>query len=150
MKSQEDFVVSNEPKSSKRYKNGKFRVLTIRTNLIHLFPDSYFFNESFNKSRIYNLEYRKKPAELVRKDLISAMKLPDHELLNRDDYLLILDSWREEWEKGVQVPVNPDTLPHSVVTHDDLLSSSSKEFNLPKEWITVRFFDFIRNALIIF
>ncbi|KAH9420969.1 E3 ubiquitin-protein ligase Jade-2 [Dermatophagoides pteronyssinus] len=119
MKSQEDFVVSNEPKSSKRYKN-----------------DSYFFNESFNKSRIYNLEYRKKPAELVRKDLISAMKLPDHELLNRDDYLLILDSWREEWEKGVQVPVNPDTLPHSVVTHDDLLSSSSKEFNLPKEWIT--------------
>ena len=71
-------------------------------------------------------------------------------LLNRDDYLLILDSWREEWEKGVQVPVNPDTLPHSVVTHDDLLSSSSKEFNLPKEWITVRFFDFIRNALIIF
>lgn len=110
--------------------------------LFNFFLDSYFFNESFNKSRIYNLEYRKKPAELVRKDLISAMKLPDHETLNRDDYLLILDSWREEWEKGVQVPVNPDSLPHSSVEmiseiNNDLPSSSSKEFNLPKEWITV-------------
>lgn len=31
------------------------------------------------------------------------MKMPDSEQLNRDDYLLITDSWREEWEKGVQV-----------------------------------------------
>ncbi|RWS31571.1 protein Jade-1-like protein, partial [Leptotrombidium deliense] len=67
-----------------------------------------------NKSRIYNYGYRKKPAELFRKDLISCMKLPDSEQLSRDDYLLITDPWKEEWEKGVQVPVNPESLPKAV------------------------------------
>lgn len=68
-----------------------------------------------NKARIYNLQDRKKPAELVRKDLISAMKMPDHENLNREDYLRILDPWREEWEKGVQVPVNAESLPQAKI-----------------------------------
>ena len=78
--------------------------------------DLHSFKEylGLNKARIYNLEQRKKPAELVRKDLISAMKLPDHENLNREHYFRILDPWREEWEKGVQVPVNPDALPQPV------------------------------------
>lgn len=43
--------------------------------------------------------------QLFRKDLISAMKLPDSEPLTPDDYLLIADTWRQEWERGVQVPV---------------------------------------------
>ncbi|XP_076446713.1 uncharacterized protein LOC143284030 isoform X2 [Babylonia areolata] len=47
-----------------------------------------------------------KPAELFRKDLISAMKLPDSEPLQEGSYILISDPWRQEWEKGVQVPVN--------------------------------------------
>ncbi|XP_045203812.2 protein Jade-1-like isoform X2 [Mercenaria mercenaria] len=47
-----------------------------------------------------------KPAELFRKDLISAMKLPDSEPLAQEDYFLIADTWRQEWERGVQVPVN--------------------------------------------
>lgn len=68
-----------------------------------------------NKARIYNLQHRKKPAELVRKDLISAMKMADHENLNREHYLRILDPWREEWEKGVQVPVNADALPQPTI-----------------------------------
>nr|SZF06441.1 PHD finger protein rhinoceros [Psoroptes ovis] len=88
--------------------------------------------------RIYNVESRKKPAELVRKDLISAMKLPDHELLNRDDYIEILDSWREEWEKGVQVPVNPDSMPISnVKLVENNLSNKvdNEKFNLPKDLI---------------
>lgn len=62
-------------------------------------------------NRIYNYGYSKKPAELFRKDLISAMKMADGEQLARDEYLLITDTWKEEWEKGVQVPVNPDSLP---------------------------------------
>lgn len=64
-----------------------------------------------NRQRIYNSGIRKKPAELFRKDLISAMKLPDSDQLNQEEYLLITDTWKEEWEKGVQVPVNPDSLP---------------------------------------
>lgn len=62
-------------------------------------------------TRIYNFGYRKKPAELFRKDLISAMKMADSEQLNDSDYITITDHWKEEWEKGVQVPVNPDSLP---------------------------------------
>jgi hypothetical protein len=38
------------------------------------------------------------------------MKLPDSEALRREDYCLISDHWRQEWEKGVQVPVNPDAM----------------------------------------
>lgn len=51
----------------------------------------------------------------MRKDLISAMKMPDHENLNREHYLRILDPWREEWEKGVQVPVNAEALPQAKI-----------------------------------
>lgn len=64
-----------------------------------------------DSTRIYNFGYRKKPAELFRKDLISAMKMADSEQLNDSDYITITDHWKEEWEKGVQVPVNPDSLP---------------------------------------
>lgn len=64
-----------------------------------------------DSTRIYNFGYRKKPAELFRKDLISAMKMADSEQLNDTDYIAITDHWKEEWEKGVQVPVNPDALP---------------------------------------
>ena len=46
--------------------------------------------------------------QLFRKDLISAMKLADTESLDAEAYYQISDPWREDWEKGVQVPVNPD------------------------------------------
>ena len=36
------------------------------------------------------------------------MKMADSENLQPDDYLKILDPWKGEWEKGVQVPVNPN------------------------------------------
>jgi len=47
---------------------------------------------------------------LIRKDLISAMKLPDNEPLAADDYLTVTDTWKQEWEKGVQVPAKPKEL----------------------------------------
>ena len=34
------------------------------------------------------------------------MKMADTEQLDAEDYLLIADPWRQDWEKGVQVPVN--------------------------------------------
>lgn len=53
----------------------------------------------------------KKPAEVFRKDLISAMKLPDSHHVSPEDYYLLADTWKQEWEKGVQVLASPDTIP---------------------------------------
>lgn len=82
-------------------------------------------------SKIYNSSYRNnKPAELFRKDLISAMKLADSEPLEPDNYWLISDGWKQEWERGVQVPVNPNHLPLSLVRAIKKRSKSS-DFKLP-------------------
>ena len=54
---------------------------------------------------------------MFRKDLISAMKLPDSHQLQPDDYMLINDTWKMDWEKGVQVPVNPEALPEVKCRH---------------------------------
>ncbi|XP_028657499.1 protein Jade-1 [Erpetoichthys calabaricus] len=53
----------------------------------------------------------RKPSEVFRTDLITAMKLHDSHQLNPDDYYILADSWRQEWEKGVQVPVSPESVP---------------------------------------
>ena len=34
------------------------------------------------------------------------MKMADSEQLAEGSYIVIADPWRQEWEKGVQVPVN--------------------------------------------
>ncbi|KAM5192776.1 protein Jade-1 isoform 1-T3 [Mantella aurantiaca] len=51
-----------------------------------------------------------KPSEVFRTDLITAMKLHDSNQLNTEDYYVLVDPWRQEWEKGVQVPVNPELI----------------------------------------
>ncbi|XP_075056009.1 protein Jade-1 isoform X2 [Mixophyes fleayi] len=51
---------------------------------------------------------------VFRTDLITAMKLHDSYQLNPEDYYVLADSWRQEWEKGVQVPVNPQFIPDPV------------------------------------
>ena len=53
---------------------------------------------------------------LFRKDLISAMKLPDNEPLTGDDYWVVADTWKQEWERGVQVPFKPEALPEPHVS----------------------------------
>ncbi|XP_073332040.1 protein Jade-3 [Pagrus major] len=58
---------------------------------------------------------QKKPAEVFRKDLISAMKLPDSHHVSPEDYYLLADTWKMEWEKGVQVLASPDTIPQPSV-----------------------------------
>ncbi|EDS30658.1 Jade-3 [Culex quinquefasciatus] len=84
-------------------------------------------------SSIYNRTAPEAPAELFRKDLISAMKLPDSEPLAADEYWVINDQWKQEWERGVQVPVNPDSLPEpSVNSLQQNHYKKRQDFKLPK------------------
>ncbi|KAJ0184050.1 hypothetical protein K1T71_000473 [Dendrolimus kikuchii] len=85
-------------------------------------------------SSIYNRSASEAPAELFRKDLISAMKLPDNEPLTQSEYWIITDTWKQEWERGVQVPVNPDSLPEpNVKITDNPRPPDFQEFKLPKD-----------------
>ncbi|KAK6317417.1 hypothetical protein J4Q44_G00128170 [Coregonus suidteri] len=56
-----------------------------------------------------------KPSEVFRTDFITAMKLPDSAQLGPDDFYVLSDPWRQEWEKGVQVPASVDAIPEPVV-----------------------------------
>ena len=67
---------------------------------------------------------------LFRKDLISAMKLPDNEPLTADDYLVVTDTWKQEWERGVQVPVKPEQLPEPRVSRLAEPPQSANRFSL--------------------
>ncbi|XP_054978167.1 protein Jade-3 [Sorex araneus] len=74
-------------------------------------PSTSFISGSMYRSKPKIPNERKKPAEVFRKDLISAMKIPDSHHINPDSYYLFADTWKEEWEKGVQVPASPDSVP---------------------------------------
>uniref|UniRef100_A0ACB8EJA1 Uncharacterized protein n=1 Tax=Sphaerodactylus townsendi TaxID=933632 RepID=A0ACB8EJA1_9SAUR len=41
--------------------------------------------------------------QVFRTDLITAMKIPDSYQLSPDEYYILADPWRQEWEKGVQI-----------------------------------------------
>lgn len=47
--------------------------------------------------------------------MITAMKIPDSCQLSPDDYYILADPWRQEWEKGVQVPAGAEAIPEPVV-----------------------------------
>ncbi|XP_035289106.1 protein Jade-1 [Anguilla anguilla] len=57
----------------------------------------------------------KKPSEVFRTDFITAMKLPDSAQLGPEEFYLLSDPWRQEWEKGVQVPAYVEAIPEPVV-----------------------------------
>ncbi|KAM5171058.1 E3 ubiquitin-protein ligase Jade-2 [Mantella aurantiaca] len=57
----------------------------------------------------------KKPSEVFRTDLITAMKVPDSYQFGPDDFYILADPWRQDWEKGVQVPANIETAPEPEV-----------------------------------
>ncbi|XP_037551056.1 protein Jade-1 [Nematolebias whitei] len=75
-----------------------------------------------------------KPSEVFRTDLITAMKVHDSYQLNPEDYYVLADPWRQEWEKGVQVPVSPQSIPELVAR---VLAEKGKEvmFIRPKKLI---------------
>uniref|UniRef100_A0A3Q3EN20 Protein Jade-1 n=1 Tax=Labrus bergylta TaxID=56723 RepID=A0A3Q3EN20_9LABR len=72
--------------------------------------------------------------EVFRTDLITAMKVHDSYQLNTEDYYVLADPWRQEWEKGVQVPVSPQSIPQPVAR---VLAEKGKEvmFVRPKKLI---------------
>lgn len=75
-----------------------------------------------------------KPSEVFRTDLITAMKVHDSHQLNPEDYYVLSDPWRQEWEKGVQVPVSPQSIPQPAAR---ALAEKGKEvmFIRPKKLI---------------
>ncbi|XP_051955285.1 protein Jade-1-like [Xyrauchen texanus] len=58
---------------------------------------------------------QKKPSEVFRTDFITAMKLPDSAQLSPEEFYFLSDPWRQEWEKGVQVPANVEAIPEPLV-----------------------------------
>ncbi|XP_069492719.1 protein Jade-3 isoform X2 [Ambystoma mexicanum] len=98
-------------------------------------PSTSFFNCSkyVSKSKTPSSD-QKKPAEVFRKDLISAMKIPDSHHVNPDEYYLFADSWKQEWEKGVQVPASPETIPQASLR---VVAEKEKQilFSRPKKYI---------------
>lgn len=62
------------------------------------------------------------------------MKLPDNEPLEADDYWQVQDTWKQEWERGVQVPVKPNGLPEPHVSAV-VPSRKSERFTLPRKLI---------------
>ncbi|XP_016058825.1 PREDICTED: protein Jade-1 isoform X2 [Miniopterus natalensis] len=70
---------------------------------------------------------------VFRTDLITAMKLHDSYQLNPDEYYVLADPWRQEWEKGVQVPVSPGTIPQPVARV--VSEEKSLMFIRPKKYI---------------
>lgn len=62
------------------------------------------------------------------------MKVHDSYQLNPEDYYVLADQWRQEWEKGVQVPVSPQSIPELVArwdkNHSRRLSAEAGTFYL--------------------
>uniref|UniRef100_A0A8C8VQF8 Protein Jade-1 n=1 Tax=Pelusios castaneus TaxID=367368 RepID=A0A8C8VQF8_9SAUR len=75
----------------------------------------------------------RKPSEVFRTDLITAMKLPDSYQLNPDEYYVLADPWRQEWEKGVQVPVSPGAIPEPVARV--VSETKAVTFTRPRKYI---------------
>uniref|UniRef100_A0AAQ4QJJ8 Uncharacterized protein n=1 Tax=Gasterosteus aculeatus aculeatus TaxID=481459 RepID=A0AAQ4QJJ8_GASAC len=66
-------------------------------------------------SIIAHLTISPRPPQVFRTDFITAMKLPDSAQLGPDDFYVLSDPWRQEWEKGVQVPASLEAIPEPVV-----------------------------------
>ncbi|KAM9129076.1 E3 ubiquitin-protein ligase Jade-2 isoform 2-T5 [Pangshura tecta] len=52
------------------------------------------------------------------------MKIPDSHQLSPDEYYILADPWRQEWEKGVQVPAGAEAIPEPVIRITSLLEES--------------------------
>ena len=63
---------------------------------ISYYNDQKAFQEHSNE--FYSILFK-----VYRTDLITAMKIPDHQLLTPGTYFDLSDPWKQEWERGVQV-----------------------------------------------
>lgn len=83
------------------------KVLSIKSTSSLFWP----FNQTFP----FSLSPTLLSVQVFRTDFITAMKLPDSAQLGPDDFYVLSDPWRQEWEKGVQVPANLEAIPEPVV-----------------------------------
>ncbi|XP_075712449.1 E3 ubiquitin-protein ligase Jade-2 isoform X2 [Rhinoderma darwinii] len=65
------------------------------------------------------------PPIVFRTDLITAMKVPDSFQFGPDEFYILADPWRQEWEKGVQVPAGLEAIPEPQVRLIETLEESS-------------------------
>ncbi|XP_032879174.1 protein Jade-3 isoform X1 [Amblyraja radiata] len=95
---------------------------------------SWSSHSKYRVDRHASASGKKKSAEVFRKDLISAMKIPDSHHVNQDECYLLADQWKQEWEKGVQVPASPETIPNPSVR---VIVEKVKEtlFTKPRKYI---------------
>ncbi|XP_006116117.1 E3 ubiquitin-protein ligase Jade-2 isoform X4 [Pelodiscus sinensis] len=77
-----------------------------------------------NTKSNWSRQKEKKPSEVFRTDLITAMKIPDSHQLSPDEFYILADPWRQEWEKGVQVPAGAEAIPEPVIRIMPLLEQS--------------------------
>ncbi|XP_041049307.1 E3 ubiquitin-protein ligase Jade-2 isoform X3 [Carcharodon carcharias] len=89
-------------------------------------------SKTTNTKHPWTRQEEKKPSEVFRTDLITAMKLPESYQLNADEYYILADPWRQEWEKGVQVPANTESIPEPVVR---VLPEFEKTVLAPREQV---------------
>ena len=113
-------VEDNEsPESDKRDRTrGAFKIQDEQAK--HIYNNTWYQDE--------------KPVEMFRTDLISAMKIPDHQQLTEGQYIRIRDAWKEEYDRGVQVPVDADCHPTPNFTKRDY--ASSDEWRRPDKYFS--------------
>ena len=78
---------------------------------------SLFFRPHFPTSKLpttstSSATYGKanEPEEVYSTKLISAMALSENMSLRPEDFLLVSDSWKQDWQRGVQVPASDSLL----------------------------------------
>lgn len=89
-----------------------------------------------NSSKNSKNKLGRKLAEVFRTDFITAMKIPDSQQLPPGEHLMLKDTWRQEWEKGVQVPVNPEKLLNPISRKLDIdIPRDEVSFSMPEEFL---------------
>lgn len=63
------------------------------------FSSMFLLHVAFNQSlKIFGFF-----GQVFRTDFITAMKIPDNQTLPAGRHYELVDAWRQEWERGVQV-----------------------------------------------
>ncbi|KAL5257519.1 hypothetical protein ACHWQZ_G012456 [Mnemiopsis leidyi] len=70
---------------------------------------------------------------MYRTDFITAMKIPDQHVLD-EHFIRISDPWKQEYDKGVQVPVDIESLPQPDFKKLDSSEKTSRIWNLPEKY----------------
>ena len=92
---------------------------------LHWEDSKKIFNNTWNQET--------KPVEMYRTDFITAMKIPDQHVLD-EHFIRISDAWKQEYDKGVQVPVDIESLPQPDFKKLDCSEKNSDVWKLPEQY----------------